>query len=138
MYVDLDITQQNELEYIREQSLAINTVISYHNYQETPDTEQLDAIIATIKHYQPAIYKLSTLCKEPEDGLRLMHLLLKLNEKNIPAIVSGMGEHGKLVKIFGALYGNIMTFAPQTKEEQSAPNQLTREQFEIIFQQLET
>jgi 3-dehydroquinate dehydratase type I len=137
--VDLDINQQRaELGYIKEQNVAINLITSYHDYQQTPAAVQLEAIIGTMKPYQPVLYKLSTLCNEPRDGLRLSRLLLKLKAEGLTVIVSGMGEYGQVTKIFGSSWGNAMTFAPLKPSEQSAPGQLTRDQLEIIFKQLES
>jgi 3-dehydroquinate dehydratase-1 len=135
--VDLDVmTQTEELNYIREHTLALNTIVSYHNYQQTPDTVQLTAILDTIKGYRPGIYKLATLCANRKDALRLLEQLLELKSQNRRVIVSGMGEFGMATRVFGALWGNEMTFAPVVPAEQSAPGQLTRSQLETIFKQL--
>jgi 3-dehydroquinate dehydratase-1 len=131
--VDLDITTQKaELD----QAKGLNLVTSYHNYQKTPDTLQLEAIIDTMRTYQPAVFKLSTLCQTAEDALRLLQQLLKLKDSGLDAIVSGMGEHGAATRIFGPLWGSKMVFAPLDADEASAPGQLTRQQLETIFKEL--
>ena len=136
--VDLDINQQSvELDYIREHGLGLRTIVSYHNYEQTPNTVQLQAVIATMAGYRPGIYKLATLCNSPEDGLRLLDLLLQLKVSRQSVIVLGMGEFGRITRVFGAQLGNEMTFAPKVKDESSAPGQLTRDQLEIIFKELE-
>jgi 3-dehydroquinate dehydratase type I len=137
--VDLDITTQTaELDHIKESGLNLKTIASYHNYEQTPDAVQLKEIIDTMKGYQPSIYKLSALCTAPEDSLRLLDLLLELKKSGLSAIVSGMGEFGTATRVFGALWGNEMTFAPKARAEQSAPGQLTRETLETIFKALES
>lgn len=137
--VDLDIgTQQAELDYIRDQSLVIKLLASFHDYARTPDTVQLETIIATMKSYQPVIYKLATTCNQPADGLRLLELLLRLKADGLSAIVSGMGTYGQMTRVYGSLLGNAMTFAPLDLDQQSAPGQLTRGQLETIFKQLES
>ncbi len=135
--VDLDITTQAvELNYIKEHSLTIKTIVSYHNYEQTPPTVQLEAIIDTMEQCQPMIYKVSAMCGRHEDALRLLQLLLKLKAQNIPVIILGMGELGIITRVFGALWGNEMTFAPTVATEQSAPGQLTKKQLEAIFRDL--
>lgn len=135
--VDLDVTTQvPELDYSAKQQLTIKTIVSYHNYEQTPDAVQLAQIIATMNGYQPSIYKLATLCRVPGDGLRLLDQLLELKATGAEVIVSGMGELGAITKVFGALWGNAMTFAPKTLSEQSATGQLTRSQLETIFKEL--
>jgi 3-dehydroquinate dehydratase type I len=137
--VDLDFTTQTEeLEYIKQHQLQIKMIVSYHNYQLTPDSVQLKSIIGTITGYQPSIYKLAAQCASREDALRLLEQLLELRSQDRRVIVSGMGEFGVVTRVFGALWGNEMTFAPLTKTGQSAPGQLTRGQLENIFKELES
>lgn len=131
--VDLDITtQKTELD----QAADLQLIISYHNYDETPDTLQLEEIIGTMEPYRPAVYKLSTLCRTEEDAIRLLQLLLELKRKDVLAVVSGMGEHGLATRVFGPLWGSQMAFAPPDSERQSAPGQLTRAQLETIYKEL--
>lgn len=135
--VDLDITSQTaELDYIRENNLAVKTIVSYHDYQQTPPSVRLEEIIDTMERYQPGIYKLAALCGSHEDAVRLLEQLLALKAQGRNAIVLGMGEAGAVTRVFGALWGNEMTFAPLTKAEQSASGQLTRQQLENIFKEL--
>ncbi len=137
--VDLDVrTQTAELNHIGEKGLEIKTIVSYHDYEQTPSAVQLQAIIDTMDEYQPAIYKLATLCNSQEDSLRLLRQLLELKAKGFRAIVLGMGEFGAITRVFGALWGNEMTFAPNKKAEQSAPGQLTRSQLQTILTELKS
>lgn len=137
--VDLDVTTQtDELNYIRDHDLQLKTIVSYHNYQQTPDRVQIEAILDTIRGYQPSIYKLATQCVSRQDALRLLGHLLELKSQGRHVIVSGMGEFGVVTRVFGALWGNEMTFAPAVKTEQSAPGQLTRSQLDNIFKELES
>lgn len=133
-YIDLDIsTQADELKYIRNNNLYIKEIVSYHDYKETPTNEQILKLIDTINSYSPTILKISTFCNLEEDALRLLELQLKLKEKNIKHIISGMGEKGQITKIFGSLNGNEMVFCPVNRNGESAPGQLTRSQLEAIF-----
>jgi len=136
--VDLDITTQAaELGYIGQHDLNIKTIVSYHDYQETPNAVRLETIIATMDGYRPAIYKLAGLCQNSDDALRLLQQLLKFKAKGQAAIVLGMGEPGLVTRIFGTLWGNAMAFAPLDQAGQSAPGQLTRQQLENIFKELQ-
>ncbi|MDO8577146.1 MAG: type I 3-dehydroquinate dehydratase [Candidatus Daviesbacteria bacterium] len=137
LLLDLDIYgQKEELNTIKKDHLKINTIVSYHNYQETPDDGKLKAIIDTMKTYEPSIFKIATKCNYPKDALRLLGLLLAIKQKNIKCIVLGMGELGIITRIFGSLWGNEMTFAPKNKLESSASGQLTKKQLETIFRVL--
>lgn len=137
LLIDLDIfDQRDELEYVKKARLKVNTIISYHNYEKTPDDTTLREIIDMMSEYEPAIYKIATRCGDESDALRLLQLLIELKERKLKCIILGMGEMGIVTRIFGTLWGNEMIFAPKTTTEQSAPGQLTRDQLETIFKEL--
>ncbi len=137
--IDLDVSvQAAELDHIKKNGLSIKTITSYHNYLETPDTMQLNAIIDIMDRYRPSIYKLATLCNKHADTLNLLAQLLELKSKDRRVIVVGMGELGVATRIFGTLWGNEMTFVPLSVAEQSAPGQLTRSQLESILTELKS
>lgn len=132
--VDLDISQQREEpDYIKQQKLAIRTIVSYHNYEMTPEDTKLKELLEAMAASQPAIRKISTYCNSRQDALRLLGLLLDVRAKDQPCIVLGMGEYGAITRVFGTLWGNEMIFAPESADEQSAPGQLSRQQLEDIF-----
>lgn len=132
--LDLDISQETELNYIKEKNIKPNLILSYHNYEETPGFPlMIDTLEEMVKH-NPKIYKFSTLCKTVEDGVKLLNLMMNLRDRDLKYIVLGMGKDGILPRIFGAIFGNEMNFAPKNLEEKSAEGQLTREQFEEVFE----
>jgi 3-dehydroquinate dehydratase type I len=137
--VDLDVgSQREELEFAMSQTKPVRLIASYHDYQQTPHSVQLKSIIATMEPYRPQVFKLAAFCNDQGDALRLLELLLELKARDLPSIVLGMGEFGQITRVFGALWGNEMTFAPLTHAESSAPGQLTRRQLENIFKELGT
>lgn len=139
-FLDLDINdQKEELDFIEENKLKNKTslllrsklIVSYHNYEETPSFQK---IVDEIKEFDPVIIKVSTFCQRAEDSLKLLNLLLELKKQGEKFIISGMGDDGKIVRIYGALWGNEMNFAPVDGNEKSAPGQLTKENLEKIFE----
>ncbi len=131
--LDIDIAQKEELEHIKDNNLKIKKIISYHNYEETPESKKLSEIIDTMDQHSPNIVKISTFCKTEKDAIRLLDLGLELRDKNIKHIILGMGEKSLLTRIFGTLYGNEMVFVPKTLDEQSAEGQLTKDDMEKVF-----
>lgn len=135
--LDLDIfKQREELDYIKANRIKVDTIISYHNYQETPGHEKLGEIINNMSKYKSAILKIATMCNSQKDALELLQLLTSLKKKSLKCIVLGMGEFGNVTRIFGTLWGNEMVFAPIKTSEQTALGQLTRNQLEIFFKEL--
>lgn len=137
VFIDIDIVNQREdLEYLKTSRLRVKTIVSYHNYKKTPESNQLNEIVTVMSTHEPSIYKIATLCATETDALRLLQLLLELKRKKVKCIVLGMGQMGRITRIFGTLWGNEMIFAPLRLTEQSAPGQLTRHQLEVIFHEL--
>ncbi len=132
IFMDLDIEQQRkDLEFAKEKKAKV--IASFHDYKKTPRTSALVEIIKKMEVFQPAIFKIATFCETEKDALHLLHLLLDLKEEKKDVIVLGMGEKGIITRIFGSIWGNEITFAPTSENEQSAPGQLTKEQLEKIF-----
>lgn len=132
--LDLDIkNQKEELDFVRENKLGNKLMVSYHNYDKTPE---LEGIINEIEKFNFSIIKIACFCNEPEDSIKLLQILLKLKRDNKKYIVLGMGDQGKIVRIYGALWGNEMNFAPTCEVEKSAPGQITKKQLEEIFERI--
>lgn len=137
VWLDLDVvTQEWELGMIKKNDLKIKKILSYHDYDKTPSKKILENIIKTMMEYEANIFKIATYCKTKQDGLNLLEILLQLKKENKKYIILGMGEDGVITRIFGTLWGNEMIFAPLTNDSASAPGQLTKEQLETIFKQL--
>lgn len=132
--VDLDISsQQQELTATNGKNQVI---ASYHNYDETPNSSELQAIVKSMEVHTPTIYKLAAACHNAADALQLLTLQQNLKKQGKRVIVLGMGEHGYATRIFGTLWGNEMIFAPPDTAAQSAPGQLTKSQLQRIFKEL--
>lgn len=131
-YLDLDINdQKEELEFVKKEKLGNKLIVSVHDYERTP---VLDGIIEKMDGYKPDIFKIATFCKDPEDAVKLLTLLLQLRRDGKKFIVLGMGDEGKIVRIYGAVWGNEFNFAPTSENEKSADGQLTKDQLEKILE----
>jgi 3-dehydroquinate dehydratase type I len=131
-FLDLDISEKDALVYVKK--LKIKTIISYHNYKETP--VDLAEIIKHMDSFDPSIYKIAVTCNNETDALKLLLLQQNLKSQNKKQIVLGMGEFGTITRVFGTIWGNELIYAPITKEEASAPGQLTKQELENIFKEL--
>jgi 3-dehydroquinate dehydratase-1 len=133
--IDLDIVQnKEELEYIKKSN--INLICSYHDYEKTPETSELEAKIDDMEEHNPSIIKISTFCDTENDALRLLELQQELIETGQKHIVLGMGENGLVTRIFGTLWGNELAFIPETTEDESAKGQIARDKFDRIMKEL--
>lgn len=132
--IDLDFLKQRELlAFVQEELPRLKFVLSYHDFEGTPDSDKLTALTAQMKALDPYIVKISCMCASPEDALRLSELRLKLTMQGVRAIILGMGESGTFTRVFNTLYGNEFIFAPLSRDKGSAPGQLTRAELQNIF-----
>lgn len=131
--VDFDIYDQADL--IRTKTnIKRKTIISYHNYKETPDENKLNKILEDIDACGPEITKISTFCNNKSDALLLLKIMLEMKAMDKKHIILGMGEHGLVTRLYGALWGNELTFITEEKDQASAPGQLTRTEFEKMLE----
>ncbi len=132
--VDLDVYDQSDL-IQSTKNYKLKTIISYHNYKETPSENMLDKIISDIKKRNPHIIKVSTFCKTKSDALVLLKLMLELKAGGEKHIILGMGKYGLITRLYGTLWGNELTFITEKKQDASAPGQLTRLEFEKFLKE---
>lgn len=129
-YVDLDLYDQaSELSFVKRNQLNLKLIVSYHNYKETPDFSELNAICGEIEVLNPYVCKIATQCNQIGDLFALMQINLRLYRSSKRMIVLGMGELGKILRVGNSLKGNFLAFAPEQIEEQTAQGQYTRQEF---------
>lgn len=100
-----------------------NLVLSYHNFEETP--ENFMEIMSELTSLSPAVVKMAVMPRTEQDVLDVMNYtrgFKTLNAAQSYATVS-MGELGKLSRLAGGLTGSCWTFA--SLDEASAPGQIS-------------
>lgn len=124
-YIDVEIEATSE----HKQRLAdkarqhgCKLIISYHNYQETPEDEVLNAILDQCFAEGADIAKIAALAQNPQDSARL----LSLYRRGQPLVVLGMGEAGMVTRVAAPLLGAPFTFAAVSIERATAPGQLAQ------------
>lgn len=135
--VDFDITcQAEDISRAQSAKLALKTILSYHDFAQTPSDTALRSIVSRMKGWNAHIIKVATHCSTQRDALRLLSLLIDLRESGHRAIISGMGKHGVITRVFGSLWGNEMAFAPLEPTSRSAAGQITVDKLDSIMQAL--
>ncbi len=132
--IDFDVYDQHKL-ISKTKDLKLKRIISYHNYKQTPDENKLNKVIEDITVCNPEITKLSTFCNHKEDALLLLKIMLELQSQNKKHIILGMGKEGLITRLYGAFWGNELTFITEKKEDASAPGQMTRTEFEKFLKE---
>jgi 3-dehydroquinate dehydratase I len=96
-------------------------IVSYHNFEKTPELKELHKILDTCFALGADIAKIATQINSNEESARI--LALYTDER--PKIAIGMGEAGKVTRVMAPLLGAEFTFAAMDDGEPTAPGQIT-------------
>ena len=100
-----------------------NLVLSYHNFQETP--ENLMEILSELTSLNPKVVKIAVMANTEQDVLDLMNFtrgFKTLNPEQEYVTIS-MGKVGKVSRITADMTGSSWSFA--SLDEASAPGQIS-------------
>ncbi|MFC1752823.1 type I 3-dehydroquinate dehydratase [Thermoproteota archaeon] len=95
-------------------------IASFHDFNQTPDINELTAVIKQARAKGADIVKIATMINKPSDIQQLALVLIEHSDTNL--VVIGMGPKGKITRVFFPALGSMMTFAQLDK--QTAPGQL--------------
>ena len=125
----VDVELSNEpafIEKVKETARAFDTrlILSYHNFDETPDEVFIHAQLVTAQDMGADIAKLAVMPNDYADVLTLLGATLKARTGavKVPIITMSMGPEGGVTRVAGGLFGSDLTFA--IGKESSAPGQI--------------
>jgi 3-dehydroquinate dehydratase type I len=111
-------------------------IVSYHSFENTPSFKVLSRICRRMTRLGADICKIATNVRTVDDIATLFKLAHFLQKNGHKHIVLGMGEMGKITRIYSPTLGNVLTFAPVEKEKVSAPGQLTVAELNNLWQSI--
>jgi 3-dehydroquinate dehydratase-1 len=132
--VDVELNAGGLLRDVRQLCSANHKPLigSYHNFTATPDDMFLDAVTSRGRASGVDIVKIAAMPATRDDMTRLMLFTLKHREKGM--ITMSMGETGLPSRVFGFLFGSLITYGYVTKP--SAPGQLSIAELSDILNRL--
>ncbi|GHU32572.1 3-dehydroquinate dehydratase [Betaproteobacteria bacterium] len=108
------------------QANDIGMIMSYHNFQVTPDAATLDSKFIAARDLGADVGKVAVMPTGERDVLELLAATSRAREAvDIPLISMSMGGVGSLSRIMGWVYGSAATFA--VGKSSSAPGQVAIE-----------
>lgn len=132
-YVDVEVeadeTYRNTIVQHAQQN-GCKVIISYHNFDSTPDTATLRGIIQQCRAMGADIVKLITTAKSAADCSRV----LSLYEDEHDLVTFAMGEEGKISRLACLFLGAPFTYASAAKGSEAAPGQLAAKDMEQAIQ----
>jgi 3-dehydroquinate dehydratase I len=129
-FLDINVEAANRFKQFNS-----DIIISYHNFERTPDYNVLSEIKTQMNSFKHEIKKFALMIKTESDLYTIYKLLLN-KEKNKKMIVIGMGEKGKISRIITPFFGSYLTFASIDKKLNSASGQMTIGEMTTIFNNL--
>jgi 3-dehydroquinate dehydratase I len=107
-------------------------IMSYHNFQSTPDAATLAAKFMDAERLGADIAKVAVMPRSPEDVLTLLGAVWRASEAgSIPLIAMSMGGIGAVSRMVGGVFGSALTFA--VGKSSSAPGQIAIEDLRIAL-----
>lgn len=112
---------------------GVKLMLSYHNFEGTPDGETLLRLFREAEKAGADIAKIAVMPQESLDVLTLLTAACKARRHylKIPLVAISMGREGAVSRVAGGLFGSDMTFASGAAT--SAPGQLPIEDLKKIW-----
>ncbi len=103
---------------------GIQTIMSYHNFQSTPDLEILHVYGERMVSMGAQVIKFALMPSRNDDVLSVLRFTKELTERylQLPRITMSMGQLGQMTRTCGHVFGNCLTFG--TLGQTSAPGQV--------------
>lgn len=125
--VDIELCNEPEfLDTVRQGALVAGCklILSYHNFQETPDESFLVRKLVEGRDRGADISKLAVMPRDYSDVLTLLGATNKARNGlvDIPLVTMAMGAVGRVTRLAGGLFGSDITFA--IGRQDSAPGQI--------------
>ncbi len=109
-YVDVELHQLETNPDLAAQTDDKRTIVSYHNFELTPDDNQLQKILDRMQKLAPnGIYKIAVQAQTVEDVVRLTDL--QRSQPKNKTIIIAMGGKGQLLRLLSLSLGAFTTYA---------------------------
>jgi 3-dehydroquinate dehydratase-1 len=112
-----------------------DVIISYHNYDKTPELEELELIVQQCYAQGADVAKIATHINVNRDNSKLLSLYKAPGR----LVAIGMGDLGRISRIVAPFLGAEFTYASVTDADATAPGQINYErlnQFILEIQQI--
>ena len=112
---------------------GVAMILSYHNFQATPDAAELVAKFADAERCGADIAKVAVMPRSPEDVLTLLGATCRASQTvGIPLIGISMGGLGAVSRMANGVFGSALTFA--VGDSHSAPGQIPIEELRAVLE----
>lgn len=126
-FIDIELCNGREFidaVKIHTQAQKVTLILSYHNFEETPDETFIYNKLQAAYAAGADIPKLAVMPKDYADVLTLLSATNRARNSgvDVPIVTMSMGEQGAITRVAGGLFGSDITFA--IGKVASAPGQI--------------
>jgi 3-dehydroquinate dehydratase I len=100
-----------------------DVIISYHNYERTPEMDELEQIVENCYRFGADLAKIATQVRVNRDNSKILSLYKAPGR----LVAIGMGELGKISRIVAPFLGAEFTYASLNDAQATAPGQINFE-----------
>jgi 3-dehydroquinate dehydratase I len=101
-------------------SRGCGVIVSFHDYDKTPNREELPGIVAACFNAGADVAKIACRVHSEKDNERLLGLL----DSDQDIVVIGMGEKGRVTRIMAPILGSPFTYATLAYGKETAEGQI--------------
>jgi len=133
-FIDVEVAMPDVRHRARQVARNARLILSYHDFEGTPDAQALSDIVAREVQCGADICKLVTTCTSVDDNVRLLQLYRGVRQSELVAF--GMGPMGALSRVLAPLHGASFTYASLADGHEPAPGQLPVEHLVAFYEGL--
>jgi 3-dehydroquinate dehydratase type I len=119
--------------FIKNRPSSTKIILSWHDFQKTPESGELEDILMELTSAGADIIKLVTMAQDESDNLRLLAMIPLARARGKEIIAFCMGPRGKLSRVISPMVGGYLSFATLATGQESAPGQLTVTELETVW-----
>lgn len=134
-YVDIELKAPAEsFARLRAHAMQVGcrTVVSWHNFTDTPEQSKLLAILEQMADSGADIGKIVTTAHDYTDVLRVLSLQLAAKEYGFALACFAMGKSGQVSRAATLQLGGVLTYGAADSDSCTAPGQLTVAQLKTV------
>lgn len=112
---------------------GMKTIASYHDFEETPEEEQMIEMLRGLQYSGADIIKLAVMPHDEEDVMALMNATIMMNNRytDRPHVNISMGQLGSITRLSSEFINSAIVYVAGSRE--AAPGQLDIEKMRIML-----
>ncbi|KAH7290506.1 hypothetical protein KP509_30G051000 [Ceratopteris richardii] len=129
-FVDIEMQKASELISALQKPSRAKVIVSHHNFDCTPSSEELGCLVSKMQSTGADIIKVVTTARSITD---VIHVFQVLGRSQAPTIALAMGQQGLISRLLTPKFGGFLTFGSMASGRESAPGQPTIEELQDIY-----